>query len=211
MEIAMSENPSRCRRTSARRLTPLLLAAVLGFTAAPALAVPVAFTGSQSNDTPPPTLSSDCAATQVLVSFTPENSTSAGTSNFGDFGASMRHCITLPPVSYSGGQFTYEFDLGDTLFGTYSGAFALTDTPLLLANTVNFIVTGGTGRFEGATGAFTGTGTLDRSVARPLSQLELSGTLDLQQVPEPTGLGLLVGGAAIMVMRRRRRRAHRPA
>ena len=66
----------------------------------------------------------------------------------------------------------------------------------------------GTGRFAGATGAFTGIGTLDRSVPRPLSQLELSGTLDLLKVPEPTGLGLLVGGAAMIVMTRRRRRAH---
>ena len=56
----MAEDPSPCRSASATRyLTPLLLSVGLGFTAAPALAVPVPFTGFQSNDTPPPTPSLD--------------------------------------------------------------------------------------------------------------------------------------------------------
>ena len=207
----MTENPGSCYSSHGPcRLTPLLLAVVLGFTASPALAVPVPFTGVQSNDTPPPGPSPDCASGEVLVNITPENSTSAGTSNFGDFGASMRHCIALPRGTFSGGEFLYEFELGDTLLGTYSGALTPTGTPLLLANAVDFIVTGGTGRFFGASGTFTGTGTLDLSLPRSVSRLELSGTLDLQQVPEPAGLGLLAGGAAMLVMSLRRRRTRRP-
>ncbi len=191
---------------SYRLIRPAL--AVLALAAAsPAAAGTFAFTGTTMNDTPPPIVGSPlCAPGDLRVAFSPANSTAAGTSNFGAFGPSLAHCLTPPPTVYSGGVFDFAFAAGDSLLGTYSGFFTPTATPGFLNNTVNFVVTGGTGRFLGASGAFQAIGTLDRTVPRPLSQNTFSGTLNLPAVPEPATWAMMILGFGLTGAAVRRRR-----
>lgn len=178
------------------------LAAVAVAAAAPAHAAVLAFTGTEMNDTPAPAPSASCAPGQVYIAFSPATAIVAGTSNFGDFAPTMAHCLTPPPTSYSGGVFDFAFAAGDDLTGTYSGHFTPTGTANVLNTFVDYLVTGGTGRFLGASGEIHGVGILDRRPARPINNLTLSGRLDLPAVPEPSTwammiLGLGLAGAAV--------------
>jgi hypothetical protein len=187
-------------------IRPLLAALVIAC-ATPASAALVAFTGTTTNDTPPPAPSASCAGGQVLVSFSPSTAITTGTSNFGGFGPTAAHCLTPPPTTYSGGVFTFAFDAGDEFSGTYSGFFTATDIANVLNSTVNYVVTGGTGRFAGATGTIQGLGTLDRRPLRPLNDLTLNGTLDLPAVPEPATWAMMIMGFGMVGALGRRRRA----
>ena len=173
---------------------------------APSQAAVLGFTGHFSNDTPTPLPSPSCAAGQVLVEFDPGNSTAHGTSNFGDFGPSQTHCIT-PGTPYSG-TFNFAFDAGDVLFGTTAGWMTPTATLGVFNSFVTYTATGGTGRFLGVSGIIHGVGLLDRRPARPLNSLDLTGSLNLPAVPEPTSWALTITGFAFVggALRRRDRR-----
>lgn len=168
-------------------------------------AATLAFTGHLMNDTPPPGPNPACMAGQVYINFNPSNAIALGTSNFGNFGPSQAHCLTPPPISYSGGVFDFTFAAGDVLSGSYSGFFTPTGTPNVLNTTVNFIALGGTGRFLGASGTIQGVGILDRSLPRPLNNIDLTGMLNLPAVPEPASWALMIGGFALTGVAMRRR------
>lgn len=187
-----------------------ILAALALAAACPAAAATFAFTGTQMNDTPPRVPSSLCGAGQVLVSFSPQTAISTGSSNFGNFAASQRHCLTPPPGVYTGGVFDYAFEAGDMFFGTYSGFFQPGDVAGVLNNNIELIVQGGTGRFLGATGVINGIGTLDTRVPRTVSTLTVNGTLNLPAVPEPATWATMILGFGLVgaVMRRRPRASH---
>jgi hypothetical protein len=76
----------------------------------------------------------------------------------GDYTSHYRECLDPATGAVTDGTFTLTAANGDTLFGTFSGQAVPTDTP----NVVKFDdpgeITGGTGRFAGAGGAFTGSG-----------------------------------------------------
>ena len=181
------------------------LIALVATISLPAAAATVAFSGSITNDTPPPGPNAACLPGQVFVNFNPGNAIALGTSNFGNFGPSQAHCVTPPPTSYSGGVFEFAFAAGDVLSGSYSGFFTPTGTPNVLNSTVNFVALGGTGRFLGASGTIQGVGILDRSLPRPLSNIDLTGTLNLPAVPEPASWALMIGGFALTGVAMRRR------
>lgn len=168
-----------------------LLVAAAGSTAC-APAVAASFTGQFSNDTPTPVSNPSCASGQVYVSFNPSNSTATGTSNLGAFGPSQSHCLT-PGQAYVG-VFSFDFAAGDMFSGTTTGYMTPTDTVGVFNSFVTYMVSGGTGRFVGATGTINGIGLLDRRPARPLNDLTLSGTLDLAAVPEPATWTLMILG-----------------
>ena len=171
-----------------------------------AAAATFAFTGMEMNDTPPPAPSALCDPGQVRVAFSPTTATVSGSSNFGTFAPTMAHCLTPPPTSYTGGVFDFTFEAGDQLTGIYSGFFTPTGVPSVLNNTVNYVVTGGTGRFLGATGTIQGLGILDRSVPRPLGTLALTGSLELPAVPEPATWSMMICGFGLTGSAIRRRR-----
>ncbi len=187
-------------KTSFGFLAALIMAAPLSS----AQAALMSFSGHFSNDTPTPMPNPACMAGQVFVSFNPDNSTAQGTSNFGDFGPSQSHCIA-PGQPYAG-TFDFVFDLGDMFSGTTAGYMTPTATPLLFNSFVTYTVTGGTGRFAGATGTIKGVGLLDRAPMRPVNDLNLSGSLNIAAVPEPASWAMMVigFGAAGAALRRRR-------
>lgn len=191
------------------RTMPIVAASILAFLPAfaPASAAIIAFSGTLSNDTPPPGPDASCSPGQVLISFNPGNAAVSGTSNLGRFLPSQRHCLTPPPRSYDGGIFSFAFARGDLLQGSYSGFLTPTDVGAVLDNVVNFVVTGGTGRFLDATGSFQGVGTLDRRPLRPVNNLVLNGFLDAPGVPEPASWAMLIAGFGLVGTMARRRRA----
>lgn len=189
-----------------RAIGPAAIALALA-AALPASAATFAFTGTEMNDTPPPMPSGFCGAGMLRVAFSPSTATVSGSSNFGAFAPTQAHCVTPPPTTYSGGVFDFSFDAGDLLSGTYSGFFTPTSVPNVLNTTVNYVVTGGTGRFLGASGAFQGVGLLDRRVARPLNSLSLKGALSLPAVPEPATWSLMILGFGLAGVSLRRRRS----
>jgi len=196
---------SKSSRLSSNSLKlALVSAAIITLSSGSAEAAVFAFIGQFSNDTPTPMPNASCAADQVLVNFNPGNSTAAGTSNFGDFGPSQRHCIRAG-VPYSG-TFNFAFAAGDVLFGDTSGFLTPTATPGVLNSFVTYTATGGTGRFLGATGTIDGVGLLDRRPARPLNELTLDGRLSLPAIPEPATWAMLITGFGLVGSAIRRRR-----
>jgi hypothetical protein len=185
---------------------------MLGFTlfcaAAASLATNAAaatqlFSGSSYNINPPAAPGAPCAAPLLNLSFGPANT--GGSSNFGAFTYTQAHCAVGGPGAYSGGVFEYFFDAGDTLSGTYSGVLAPSGIAGLLNNTINYVVTSGTGRFLNASGTIDGIGTLDFRSGPARADLVLNGTLALPAVPEPASWAMMVGGFGVMggMMRRR--------
>jgi hypothetical protein len=196
-------------RSAFHKTMPSVLALLAAIAATPCAAATLAFTGTEMNDTPPPGPSGLCSVGQVRVAFSPSTAITAGTSNFGAFAPTMAHCLTPPPTTYSGGVFEFAFDLGDVLTGTYSGYFTPTGTPNVLNTIVDYVATGGTGRFLGATGAFQGVGILDRSVPRPINNLTLNGSLNLPAVPEPATWAMMILGFGLVGATARRAREAR--
>ena len=158
----------------------------------------ISFTGTQMNvDAPTGPSAPRCGAEVTVNIGNRPNASASGTSNFGSFLVSQSHCIAPPPpVSYDRGLFTYEFASGGTLSGTYFGDLTDSGTPGLFNNTQDFTVTGGTGKFAGATGSFIGTGFVDFRGPTPSANLTVSGTLAAPGVPEPSTWFLLITGFA---------------
>ena len=95
------------------------------------------------------------------VSFGPGDIRSDGSTTLGPITVTATHCVTsLPPTDIVDGRVTIALRAGDTITGTFSGRADATANEPGVAVTENFIVTGGTGRFVGASGNFTDIGTL---------------------------------------------------
>jgi hypothetical protein len=77
-----------------------------------------------------------------------------GTGNLthmGLFTTDQSHCAAPPSPAFTDGVFTLTAANGDQIHGTYSGEFVPLDPPLFTIDG-HFAITGGTGRFAGATG-----------------------------------------------------------
>jgi hypothetical protein len=74
--------------------------------------------------------------------------------HLGLFSASIPHTVNRATRMATG---TYEFTAanGDKVFADFTGQSALTSTPGVLSIVENGTITGGTGRFAGASGSFT--------------------------------------------------------
>ncbi|HSJ64378.1 MAG TPA: hypothetical protein VK922_10850 [Gemmatimonadaceae bacterium] len=71
------------------------------------------------------------------------------------------------------GEFTNTAADGSTIIGTYDGYLVPTSHPTQFTIQGTFVITGGTGRFEGASGSGLATGTFD--TATGAASLELTG------------------------------------
>ena len=173
-------------------VSALAASSLLG--ASPALAAEIAFGGSMTGSaTVAP--SAGCAP----IPFQGIISAGSGTSSFGDFTYSHTVCTQGPPGGPVVG--TYTIDFGDDEFvGALSGISQGTDTPTIFELLLNYTITGGTGRFAGATGAFTGLGTADTSVRPSIVSLNFAA------VPEPGTWGMMIIGFGALGMAMRRRR-----
>ena len=190
---------------------------VLSAAAVPAGAVTIQFNGSRTNIDAPGPASPRCGSRATTnVSHDPPTRTSVGVSNLGAFTPTLSHCIQLPlsntaPNAFDLGEFTFDFGLGDALFGTYSGVLNFV-APRVYSVTQTHIFTGGTGFYFGATGGIESSGTLSFLTGRPTVEQTFAGAIILGGVPEPsTWLTLSAGFGAIGAAMRRRAARRRGA
>lgn len=179
--------------------------------AVPAAAVTIQFNGARSNIDAPGPASARCGSrTTTHVVHNPPTATSVGVSNLGTFTPTMSHCIQLPlsnagPNSFDLGQFTFDFGMGDTLFGTYSGVLNFL-APRVYAVSQTHVFTGGTGYYFGATGGIDSSGTLSFLSGRPTVEQTFAGAITLGGVPEPSIWLTLIAGFGVIGAAMRRRR-----
>lgn len=182
------------------------IAVALSISSTAAGAATVTFSGTSRNANFSPAADASCPAARPLrLNIQNGPGFATGTSNLGAFTFTQSHCTNGLPGPYSGGVFSFSFEQGDMLEGTYSGVLA--GTPPALSNDINYVVTGGTGRFLGGTGTINGIGTLTFAPGQlPLAESALTGTLDLPAVPEPaTWMSMILGLGTIGAALRRRR------
>ena len=162
------------------RTLALSTSIVVGAHAAlPAAAQTIDFEGTRENVNPlsPPGTGRCSPPNFNTVTIAPGAISSTGTSNLGSFTSTQSHCIvTPPPTDIVDGEFTYTFRAGDSITGTYTGRVDAGGTPGTFLGTENLTITGGTGRFVGASGAITSTGTLMLANGQGM----FSGTVDGQ-------------------------------
>ena len=126
---------------------------------------------------------------------------------FGSFTPQSQSTIDFshpPTILISAGTFLETFSQG-TLFGTSSGSGTASGHGTA-AVTVDFVFTGGTGLFTGATGEATFTGTIT-TTSSTTESITGSYVGSLTIVPEPSTLALLaptITVGAVVVIRRRR-------
>ena len=149
-----------------RRLLGLLLT-----TAAFALAADqVPFVAIFTSDVPGGPLPT-CDAGQIPLA-------SVGTghaTHLGLFTGTQSQCVDPATGAFSSGHFTLTGANGDTISGTHSGQLVMTSPTTATINGV-FVITGGTGRFSGATGGGVATGTLDL-VTQEANDFVMRGTI----------------------------------
>lgn len=96
-----------------------------------------------------------CAPDQTL------NIEGAGSSSLGAITIRQSHCFNQQganPLAFYNGQFTNTFADGGSFSGTYAGTSSPTANPALFGISGEWQITGGTGRYAGATGSGTATG-----------------------------------------------------
>lgn len=166
-------------------------------------------TGTRSNVTPGGSPGGRCAPA-ITVSFGPGAFSASGTSNLGNFSYTASHCIAAPPPgSYYDGVFEWTLDDG-TLFGTHDGELTLGGARGLFNVVENLVFTGGTGRYLGASGFATFTGTVQfgmfEGAPGSSGQGSFTGRLSAPAIPEPASWALLIAGFGVIGAAARRRR-----
>jgi hypothetical protein len=133
-------------------------------------------------------------------------STTNGTSSLGDFTYGTSTCLSLGGGASFG---TFIIDFGTDAFnGTFDGGSTPTDTVGISNTAWLFTILGGTGRFEGASGTFNGSGIADARTRPTHVSIDFIGNVNAPAVPEPTtwSLMLLGFGATGLAVRRQRKR-----
>jgi hypothetical protein len=195
-------------------IRPILLATCM-FAASPSGAATFVFSGSRANVDAAGAAATRCGTRSTTnVRHDPPTATSTGLSNFGAFTPTLSHCIQLPPsttgpTAFDLGEFSFEFESGDTLFGTYSGNLSPAG-PGLFSVAQTHIVGGGTGLFLGATGSFDSSGLLSFLSGRPTVEQTFAGELNLSAVPEPSTWAMMLLGFGAVGWSMRRRSYGRP-
>lgn len=79
----------------------------------------------------------------------------------GSYSGLYRECFDPATGAVTNGSFTLTAANGDTVFGTFGGQARPTDDPNVVAYDDPGVITGGTGRFAGARGSMTTSGSAD--------------------------------------------------
>jgi len=97
--------------------------------------------------------------------------------HLGNFTTVQHHCFDPadPTGAFTEGFYTFTGANGDTIFGTYHGHLVPIIAPSVFAIVGEFTIEGGTGRFVGATGGGTASGTLN--VATGVTTVMLDGVI----------------------------------
>lgn len=131
-----------------------------------------------------------------------------GNSSLGEFTYGHTVCTAGAVGGPVIGEFALNF-AGDGFFGTLDGVATPTATPPLSNLNLLYTILGGTGRFLGATGTFTGIGTADPRVQPSRIELNLNGAINAPAVPEPATWAMLILGFGMVGWSLRYRSARR--
>lgn len=185
-----------------RNFVRTVVAGVLLAAALPAQADAMSFTGSVTGSSTLVGADASCAPAQFRALIDPAST--VGTSSLGDFTYSTNTCLSIGGVTSFG---TFIIDFGEDEFsGTFDGGSTPTGTPGISNTSWLFTILGGTGRFEGATGTFNGTGITDARTRPSQVSIDFVGTVNA--VPEPATWALMIlgfGATGVMVRRHRKR------
>jgi hypothetical protein len=178
-------------------LIPIAVVATAAL-ATPAQAAQVVFSGNTSG---PAIVAPD--ATCGSIPFRGIISGASGSSSLGSFSYSHNVCTQGPAGGPIVGTFTIDFG-AEQFSGTLSGASQASGTANIFDLLINYSITGGTGRFLGADGVFTGIGTANTSTRPSIVSLTFAA------VPEPaTWATMLLGFGLVGASMRRRRVGYR--
>lgn len=135
-------------------MTGLVVIATLALPMQAAAAEPVPFSASESGTFQ---VLGVCATGGVVLDV---NGTGQAT-QLGNYTAHYRECLDPATGAVTNGSFVLTAADGDTLFGAYSGQAQPTSNPSVVHYDDPGVITGGTGRFVGASGLVTASGTAD--------------------------------------------------
>jgi hypothetical protein len=176
-------------RTSITLSVISLTAALSQICTPPASARVLSFTGS-ATATAAPFPDASCAplAFRGIAS-------GAGSSNLGSFSYSQNVCTA------GGGPVTgvFELDFGTSSFSGLLDGVAVLREPGFADQMFTYVLTGGTGRFAGASGSFTNIGTVDNRGGPP-SRLTLNfeGAINAPAIPEPATWAMMILGFGLV-------------
>ena len=187
-----------------RKLVRSAIPAILVIAASSANADVLPFTGNVTGLSTLIGPEASCAPLQFRSAIDP--SSTVGHSSLGDFTYSTSTCLSLGGALSNG---TFIIDFGaDRFNGTFDGGSTPTGTPGISNTAWLFTILGGTGRFDGASGTFNGTGVSDATTRPTRVSIDFIGNINAPAVPEPESwaLMLLGFGAIGMTVRRGRKR-----
>lgn len=185
-----------------RKFVRAVIAAGLFTAGLPASAEVLPFTGSVTGLSSLIGADATCAPLSFRTAINP--SSTVGTSSLGSFTFGTSTCIS-PGGAISRGTFIIDFG-ADAFNGTFDGGSTPTSTSGISDTAWLFTVLGGTGRWEGASGTFNGTGVADARTRPTHVSIDFVG--NISAVPEPSSWALMIlgfGGIGLVVRRRRRR------